>query len=35
MIAAPTGQWICTVCFGEDPDAYGFDLDLDGDELDG
>lgn len=28
MIAAPTREWICTSCFAEDPDAYGFDLDL-------
>lgn len=33
MIAAPTCQWICTSCFAEDPEAYGFDFDLDGEEL--
>lgn len=33
MIAAPTCQWICVECFAEDPDAYGFDLELDGDDL--
>ena len=33
MIAAPTCEWICTSCFAEDPEAYGFDFDIDGEEL--
>lgn len=33
MIAAPTCQWICPECFAEDPEAYGFDVELDGDDL--
>lgn len=33
MIATPSCQWICTSCFGEDPAAYGFDIELDGDDL--
>jgi hypothetical protein len=32
MIAAPTCQWICPACFAEDPEAYGFDIELDGDQ---
>jgi len=31
MIAAPTCQWICSSCFAEDPEAYGFDFDAIGD----
>lgn len=33
MVATPNCQWICVVCFGEDPDAYGFELELDSDNL--
>lgn len=29
MIASPIGKWICPSCFAEDPEAYGFDFDLD------
>lgn len=32
MVATPDCEWICTHCFAEDPEAYGFDIDLDGDE---
>lgn len=33
MVVAPSGDWLCCACFAEAPEAYGFDLDLDGDEL--
>lgn len=34
MIATPQCKWICPPCFAEDPEAHGFDFDLDGDEFD-
>jgi hypothetical protein len=32
MIATPECEWICTSCFAEDPEFYGFDIELDGDD---
>lgn len=33
MVATPECQWVCPPCFAEDPEAYGFDIELDGDLL--
>lgn len=30
MVATPGCEWICTYCFAEAPEAYGFDVDMDG-----
>lgn len=32
MISTPDCKWICMSCFAEDPDSYGFDIDLDSED---